>query len=241
MIWGEDKNNTYIERSQLRYNLFFNTNATIHGLSLLDYYDNKETLDQLIARIKAQNIQVEYIDARNLVGTTSLKKTNLEKMYNIILVQILLLKHILKIDGSLKILIEENFIFINDFILLLNILFEKVYVYIYSTKISRLSLRIVATGFVGMSDELYTKILEAIINAKDKEIIRLFNVSHTYINCESIENNIFEMTKNIIKILDKNMDTIEKNIEVINKAIARRTLDDVYKYLIKDRKTDYIL
>lgn len=240
VIWGEDKNNTYIERSQLRYNLFFNTNATIHGLSLLDYYDNKETLDQLIARIKGQNIQAEYIDAKNLVGTTSLNKTNLEKMYNTILVQILLLKHILKIDGSLKILIEENFIFINDFILLLNILFDKVYVYMYSTKISKLSLRIVATGFVGMSDDLYNKILEAIINAKDKEIIRLFNGSHTYINCESIENNIFEMTKNIIKILDKNMDIIEKNIEVINKAIARRTLDDVYKYLIKDRKTDLL-
>jgi hypothetical protein len=241
VIWGEDKDNTYIERSQLRYKLFFNTSATIHGISLINYYDNKETLDELIARMKAKNIQAEYIDAKNLVGTTSLNKTNLEKMYNTILVQILLLKHILKVDGSLKILVEENFIFINDFILLLNIIFEKVYIYMYSTKISRLSLRIVATGFVGMSDELYTKIYDAIINAKDKEIISLFNVSNTYINCEAIENNIFEMTKNIIKIIDKNMNIVEKNIEVVNKTIARRTLDDVYKYLIKDKNTDFAL
>jgi hypothetical protein len=239
VVWDEDKDITYIERSQLKYNLFFNTFATIHGLELRNYYNNIETLDELIDRMKAKNIQAEYLEAKKFVGIKSSNKTNLEKMYNIILVQILLLKHILKLDGSLKILVEENFIFINDFILLLNVLFEKVYVYMYSTKISKLSLRIVATGFVGMSDELYNKIYEAIINAKDKEIISLFNVSNTYINYEAIENNIFEMTKNIIKIIDKNMDIVEKNIEVVNKTIARRTLDDVYKYLIKGKNTDF--
>ena len=127
---------------------------------------------------------VEYIDARNTVGKRSLNRTNLEKMYNIILTQILLLKDVLKIDGSFKILIEENFIYVNDLLLLLNIIFDKVYIYTYSSKIGRLSLRIIATGFIGISDDLYSKIYKALINAKDKEIISLFNVPNTYINYE---------------------------------------------------------
>ena len=40
------------------------------------------------------------------------------------------------------------------------------------------------------------------------------------------------MTKNIIKIFDKHLDIIEKNINEVNKTIARRTLDDIYTYLI---------
>jgi len=232
VLWGDDKNNEALERYQTRYNLFFNFQGIIHTISLLDYYDNIETLDQVINRIKYNNVMVEYIDARNTVGKRSLNRTNLEKMYNIILVQILLLKDILKIEGSFKILIEENFIYVNDFLLLLNTIFEKVYIYTYSSKIGRLSLRIIATGFIGISDDLYSKIYKALINAKDKEIISLFNVPNTYINYESIENNIFQMTKNIIKIFDKHLDIIEKNINEVNKTIARRTLDDIYTYLI---------
>jgi hypothetical protein len=233
VLYGENTDNDETkQRYQTRYNLFFNFKGNIHAISLLKYYDNEETLDQAINRIKSNNVMVEYIDARNVIGKKSLNKTNLEKMYNIILVQILLLKHVLNIDGSFKILIEENFIFINDFLLLLNIIFDKVYIYTYSSKIGKLSLRIIATGFVGISDDLYTKIYKAIINAKDKEIISLFNMPNTYINYEAIENNIFQATKNIIKIFDKNLDIIEKNIKEVNKPIARRTLDDVYTYLI---------
>lgn len=233
VLYGENTDNDETkQRYQTRYNLFFNFKGNIHTISLLKYYDNEETLDQAINRIKSNNVMVEYIDARNVIGKKSLNKTNLEKMYNIILVQILLLKHVLNIDGSFKILIEENFIFINDFLLLLNIIFDKVYIYTYSSKIGKLSLRIIATGFVGISDDLYTKIYKAIINAKDKEIISLFNMPNTYINYEAIENNIFQATKNIIKIFDKNLDIIEKNIKEVNKPIARRTLDDVYTYLI---------
>ena len=106
------------------------------------------------------------------------------------------------------------------------------YIYTYSSKIGRLSLRIIATGFIGIIDDLYKKIREALINAKDKEIISLFSSSNTYINYESIENNIFQMTKNIIKVFDKHLDIIEKNINEVNKTIARRTLDDIYTYLI---------
>ena len=233
VLYGENTDNDEtIQRYQTRYNLFFNFKGNIQTLSLLKYYDGEETLDQAINRIKSNNVMVEYIDARNVIGKKSLNKTNLEKMYNIILVQILLLKHVLNIDGSFKILIEENFIFINDLLLLLNIIFEKVYIYTYSSKIGKLSLRIIATGFLGISDDLYTKIYKAIINAKDKEIISLFNMPNTYINYEAIENNIFQATKNIIKIFDKNFDIIEKNIIEVNKPIARRTLDDVYTYLI---------
>ena len=233
VLYGENTDNDEtIQRYQTRYNLFFNFKGNIQTLSLLKYYDNEETLDQAINRIKSNNVMVEYIDARNVIGKKSLNKTNLEKMYNIILVQILLLKHVLNIDGSFKILIEENFIFINDLLLLLNIIFEKVYIYTYSSKIGKLSLRIIATGFLGISDDLYRKIYEAVLNAKDKEIISLFNMPNTYINYEAIENNIFQATKNIIKIFDKNFDIIEKNIKEVNKPIARRTLDDVYTYLI---------
>jgi hypothetical protein len=233
VLYGENTdNNETIQRYQTRYNLFFNFKGNIQTLSLLKYYDGEETLDQAISRIKSNNVMVEYIDARNVVGKKSLNKTNLEKMYNIILVQILLLKHVLNIDGSFKILIEENFIYVNDLLLLLNIIFEKVYIYTYSSKIGKLSLRIISKGFLGISDDLYRKIYEAVLNAKDKEIISLFNMPNTYINYEAIENNIFQATKNIIKIFDKNFDIIEKNIKEVNKPIARRTLDDVYTYLI---------
>lgn len=34
VVWDEDKDITYIEKSQLKYNLFFNTFATIHGLGI---------------------------------------------------------------------------------------------------------------------------------------------------------------------------------------------------------------
>jgi hypothetical protein len=42
------------------------------------------------------------------------------------------------------------------------------------------------------------------------------------------------MTKNIASIIEKNFNLIENNIKTINMTIARRTLDDIFKYILKD-------
>jgi len=92
------------------------------------------------------------------MGHHLLDYPNFNRMYNHILLQILLFKHTLQIDGKFKIILEVRYDFINDLCILLNYLFKKLKITISSNKIGRLTIMIMATHFIGIDDNLYNKL-----------------------------------------------------------------------------------
>lgn len=213
----------------IRNSMIFNIPIKLYGINLIKYAKNPslQNLDEIINELKNKNLKTELFMGHHL-----LDYPNFNRMYNHILLQILLFKHTLQIDGKFKIILEVRYDFINDLCILLNYLFKKLKITISSNKIGRLTIMIMATHFIGIDDNLYNKLYNILKNADTREIINIFNHKEMYINYESIQNNIFSQTKKIINIIADNQDIIVKNKKYIDDIINRRTIDDVSKYII---------
>ena len=213
----------------IRNSMIFNIPIKLYGINLIKYAKTPslQNLDEIINELKNKNLKTELFMGHHL-----LDYPNFNRMYNHILLQILLFKHTLQIDGKFKIILEVRYDFINDLCILLNYLFKKLKITISSNKIGRLTIMIMATHFIGIDDNLYNKLYNILKNADTREIINIFNHKEMYINYESIQNNIFSQTKKIINIIADNQDIIVKNKKYIDDIINRRTIDDVSKYII---------
>jgi hypothetical protein len=217
-----------IEQSKFRYKVLANIDQTetIQYINLCYILDNKSMVDDLLTKYKKHNKKTEQF-----VGVYWVMYPEMTKSYNYILLQILLLQHTLEIGGGFS--IAGNSIIINDLLILLNHIFDKIKIKMISKKIGSLELVITGINFLGINDSLYNKIYD-IITTTDKEIISIFDkeINNSYINIEIYENKIFDITKKIISILQKNEKLILHNIDKINMAQRKRTLNDVMKYLL---------
>jgi predicted O-methyltransferase YrrM len=206
--------------------ILYNKNLQINFISVKDFIYNKDNINNLLDKVKNDNYKTY-----NFSGHHIFKYLDLSKMYNNILLQVLILKHTLNITGNFELMIEVRYDFINDLLILLNFIFDKVYLYITSNKIGRLSINIKAVNFLGIDDNLYNKIYDVIINT-DKEIISIFDSKYIYLNCESMQNSIFNQTKKIINTLSNNNKLIYQNINKVELSFIKRTINDVMTYLI---------
>jgi len=217
-----------IQQDKFRYKVLANIdqNKTIQYINLCYILDNKSMVDDLLTKYKKHNKKTEQF-----LGVYWVMYPEMTKSYNYILLQILLLQHTLEIGGEFH--IAGNSIIINDLLILLNHIFDKIKIRMTSKKIGSLELSITGINFLGINDSLYNKIYD-IITTTDKEIISIFDkeINYSYINIEISENKIFDMTKKIISILQKNEKLILLNIDKINMAQRKRTLNDVMKYLL---------
>ena len=204
-----------------------NGEININFIEVKDFIYNKENINNLIEKAKINNIKTESYTAFHIF-----KYNDLSKMYNNILLQILLLRYTLNNKGEFNIITEIRYDFINDFLILLNYIFDKVYIHITSNKIGRLTIHINAYNFLGLDDKLYNQIYDILINT-DKEIISIFDSTNNYINCDLLQNNIFNQTKKIINTLNNHQKLISQNINKIEMSYIKRTINDVMTYLIK--------
>lgn len=221
-----------ITKRIIKNSMINNIPIQIYGINLIKYAKTPSVinLDEIINELKTKNMKTELFTGHHL-----LDYPNLNRMYNNILLQILLLKHTLQIDGKFQIFLELRYDFINDLCILLNYLFKKIKIIISSNKIGRLTIRIIGRYFIGIDDKLYDKLYNILKNADSHEIISIFSPKEMYINSESIQNNIFSQTKKIINIIVDNQDIVIKNRKYIEDIINRRTIDDVSKYIINKR------
>lgn len=224
-----EKDSKVLRETTSRNSFLLKDEAIINEINLLNYYTNKESIDDLIKRYRDKNIKADYFAGHHI-----LKYMDLKKMYNNILLQVLLLNDTLKIDGTFQIIIEVRNDFINDLLTLLNYVFDKIRLFISSNKIGRLSIKINASGFKGIEEELYKKILDLVEEGSknNKEIISIFSNSKGYIDCAGLENNIFSKTKKIINHLKLNKDDIIRNIKRVNDSINKRTLNDISTFVL---------
>jgi len=207
--------------------ILYKTEKKYDYIDVSNFIYNKENINNLIEKAKINNIKAESYTAFHIF-----KYNDFSKMYNNILFQILLLKYILNNKGEFNIITEIRNDFINDFLILLNYIFDKVYIHITSNKIGRLTIHINAYNFLGLDDKLYNQIYDILINT-DKEIISIFDSTNNYINCDLLQNNIFNQTKKIINTLNNNQKLISQNINKIEMSYIKRTINDVMTYLIK--------
>lgn len=209
--------------------ILHNKELQINFIHVKDFIYNKENINNLLEKVKNDNIKTDDFSGHHIF-----KYLDLSKMYNNILLQILLLKHKLNNTGNFELIFELRYDFINDLLILLNHIFDKVYLYKTSNKIGRLSINIKGINFLGLDDTLYNKIYDIIINT-NKEIISIFDSNNMYINCDSMQNSIFNQTKKIINTLNNNNKLITQNINKVELSFIKRTINDVMTYLIKQK------
>ena len=227
--YNDGKTSEFIIKEQKeRLKILFNVNHTkdIIVIDLKNILDDKNNIVNLLNEKKNNNIKTDIFTA-----IYNIMYPNMTKMYNYILLQILLLKHTLKLGGEFN--IEGYSVIYNDLLILLNHIFDKIRIKVFSNKIGSISFSIYGTNFLGINDSLYNKIYD-IITTTDKDILSIFNTqnNYLYINIEIYENKIFEMTKKILSNLQKNEKLILQNINKINIAQRKRTLNDVVNFLL---------
>jgi hypothetical protein len=227
ILIDSDINNTNLKKTyELIHSDRYTGQLDINFINILEAINDKNNIKTLFDKVKKDNIKTD-----NLSGAHLIKYGDFSKMYNNILLQVILSKYTLKLEGSYSIIIDTRYDFVNDLLLLLNHLFNKVKINIGANKIGRFYISIIASGFLGITDELFNKIYD-IITTTDKEIISLFDNQEIYIDSDSIQNNVFDQTKKIINYINKHSDIIEQNIEKINISMTKRTIDDIITYLL---------
>ena len=195
--------------------------------------DNNELFKNSNINKLIDELQKEPKKYNCITGFHMIERGNYRQMYNIILMQILLLRYKLNINGDFQIDISDRYEFVNDLIALLNYLFKKVIIYIHSNKISRLNIFIICKEYIGITTNLYNNIVNALEENKDVEIISLFDIKTNYIDVEALENTIFNFSKKIIKIVENNNKVVADNKNKFINNILKRTIDDVYNYTIE--------
>ena len=95
-------------------------------------------------------------------------------------------------------------------------------------------IKITASGFKGIEEDLYKKILDIVKEGSknNKEIISIFSNPKGFIDCAGLENNIFSKTKKIIDYLKIHKDDIIRNIKRVNDSINKRTLNDISTFVL---------
>jgi len=215
-------NNNY----KIIHNDIYKENLYIDFINILDAINDKNNIKILFDKVKKDNIKTTHFAAAHLI-----KYLDFSKMYNNILIQTLLCAYKLKLNGFMSLIIDSRYDFINDFLLLLNHIFNKVKINILANKMGRLSIHISALGFLGIEQPLFDQIYD-VITKTDKEIISLFDKQEKYMNITSIQNNIFDQTKKIINFINKHSNEIEQNIEKVNISMTKRTIDDIITFLL---------
>ena len=196
-------------------------------INIFGALDNKNSIDILF-----ENIKKDGISTHSFEGVSVFRRLDFSKMYNYILLQILLFRYTLSKTGTFRISISTRFEFISDLLLLLSCIFEKISLLVIPNKIDNFLIKIRCYRFLGISDDLFNKIYD-IISSTDKEIISIFNQKklNILIDIDSIQNNIFKQTKKIINFIKKYKLTLINNIDKINNSIRKRTIDDMSNYL----------
>jgi hypothetical protein len=228
-----EKDSKVLRETTSRNSFLLKDEVKLYEINLLNHYTNKESIDDVIKKYREKNTKADYFAGHHI-----LKYMDLKKMYNNVLLQVLLLNDTLKIDGTFQIIIEVRNDFINDLLTLLNYVFEKIRLFISSNKIGRLSIKINASGFKGIEEDLYKKILDIVKEGSksNKEIISIFSEQKGFIDCAGLENNIFSKTKKIINHLKLNKDDIIRNIKRVNDSINKRTLNDISTFVLNRLK-----
>jgi len=203
-----------------------NSDIIFDGFNLNKYF-NENSIDKLIEDLNKEDTKYNC-----MTGFNTLKHGYFDQMYNLILMQMIIIRNKLNLNGEFQIDISERYDFINDFILLLNILFKKVVIYKHSNKVGRLNIYIICKEYNGMTDDIYNMIIDSLKEHKKDEIINIFDLKHNYLDIKSLENIIFNISKKIIKIIENNTELITMNKNKIINSIIKRTVNDVYNYSI---------
>lgn len=208
--------------------LIDNTQLTFDYINLSDLSSYKDILER--AKIYSDKYKI-------FSGNPMLNYPKYNQMYSHIILQTLLLKYVLDLGGFFKIYIDIRNDIVNDYLILLNYIFDKVYLYLFSNKIGRISIRIHAVGFTGMSDDLYNKLSDILYHAErtNNEIVSLFNSDIIYIKIKDYESNVSNFSKKIITYIEDNKDTIIDNIDKINNNQKQITINDFVNSLINKR------
>jgi len=193
----------------------------------LDFYT--DTFD--IKKIK------EFLDVCKKIQKTSsvsgsvllIYPPDLKELYERnILVQFLSLKHLLNKGGRFSIVFDFQLKFVNDFLVLLQGTFKKVKFINWPNNLYGYCFLIEATSFEGIPDSIYDGILRRLSLNKDMEIVSLFKNSQQIWGFE--EN---PQLKTILKEYDENKDIILNHLDKFRILQTRRTLDDLYTYVLK--------
>jgi hypothetical protein len=226
--------------SHTEFNLEVNYN-NIQIINSLDpytdtiYLNNEMLINDVIERA------ILYSEKKYKIfrGSRELNSNNFTKLYNNILLQTLLIKYILKINENnmftITLSVDDNFI--NDYLILLNYIFKKVYINTFSNKIGFISLRINCIEFLGINNILYDKIYNILIKSekKNSEIISLFEVKNNnpYLVYNNTRNHINNRINSIISFFEENQDIIINNINIIKNYQKQNTINDLIFYLKK--------
>jgi len=145
-----------------------------------------------------------------------------------ILVNVLSLNFLLKKNGDFSLILDGRVRIMNDFLRLLSGLFTKTNLYFIPYKMSTYITRISCTNFQGIPISIYDGILKRLSLNKDMEIVSLFKNSQQIWGFE--EN---PQLKTILKEYDENKDIILNHLDKFRILQTRRTLDDLYTYVLK--------
>jgi hypothetical protein len=224
-------NPTTSRKLLIRYSnirLIDNTQLTFDYINLSDLSSYKDILER--AKIYSDKYKI-------FSGNPILNYPKYNQMYSHIILQTLLLKYVLDLGGFFKIYVDIRSDIVNDYLILLNYIFDKVYLYQFSNKIGRISIRIHAVGFMGMSNDLYNQLSDILYHAErtNNEIISLFNSDQKYLNIRDYESNVSNITNTIITYIENNKDTIIDNIDKINNNQKQITINDFVNSLINKR------
>jgi hypothetical protein len=151
------------------------------------------------------------------------------KRFNNILLQILLIKYIIKNDGRVDIKLRYSN-FANDIIFLLNFIFKKIYVFSYTHKIGTLFIHIIAKHYVNIDDNLYEKIYNILEHSykTNTEVVSLFKTSNL-IDIHLINTNFYKSTNKITHQINVNKNILLKNIELIRNKSKKITINDFFQ------------
>jgi hypothetical protein len=145
-----------------------------------------------------------------------------------ILVNVLSLNFLLKKNGDFSLILDGRVRIMNDFLRLLSGLFTKTNLYFIPYKMSTYITRISCTNFQVIPISIYDGILKRLSLNKDMEIVSLFKNSQQIWGFE--EN---PQLKTILKEYDENKDIILNHLDKFRILQTRRTLDDLYTYVLK--------
>lgn len=199
-------------------------NSDYINLDVSSYQDGLE---------KAEKYSQKYFKFN---GQSILEYKNFKNIYNNIIYQTLLLRSVLELEGIFIINIDFNFNFTDDYLILLNHLFQKVNIYLYSNKIGRITIKISCLKFLGIDKELYTKLCNILFYSQknDLEILSLFNSNTLYFKNNNYLEKMNEFVKEINSYMKIHYDILSKYIDKIKNHQKQRTINDLINFFKND-------
>jgi hypothetical protein len=194
------------------------------------YYneDGKFDLNLVKKLLEVVNIYTkETGKAKRVVTVTKVSSFKDEHLEKNLLANLLMLNYSLLKNGILEMHIDSNLLFLNDYFILLSSMFKKVIISFVPYRLYGLVLTVTCLNFQGIPESVYDGILRRLALNKDMEIVSLFkNGPEVWIFQEP-------QIKTILKEYDENKDIILKNLDKFKILQTKRTLDDLYTYVLK--------